>query len=136
MEFKRIQPKRHPINLTPIIDIVFLLIVFFMLSSNFALTESIGVVLPSQGSKTIDSKDIVRINIIGGDSVQIDGNDIALASLHKYLAPYLSQNADIPIVLKVFSHVSVQEMVWVMDEVRFAGGKTISMQNSQGNILQ
>jgi biopolymer transport protein ExbD len=52
---------KNSINLTPLIDIVFLLLVFFMLTANFIENQGIGIKLPESSKRTIVKNEPITI---------------------------------------------------------------------------
>lgn len=129
MQFERRERTARAIPLTPLIDVVFLLIVFFMLSTSFVMSESLELSLPKSGAAPApsDKLSLIRIRIAAGDLLYMDDVPVARALLEKRLFAYLGDNPDAAIRLETANGVSVQELVSVMDIVYFAGGKNVSV---------
>src|SRR5262245_56968075 len=64
MNFER-TTRRKPLspNLTPLIDVLFILIIFFMLTTSFMRIESLELILPSVGGKAAKNNDVVHLFI-------------------------------------------------------------------------
>lgn len=82
-------------NMTPMIDVVFLLIIFFLVSSHLAKQESrIPLDLPEAASHLTDDSQIpaLTVNVLADGGWQIAGGDVDPESLAKILADYRSGN--------------------------------------------
>jgi len=111
-----IRRRRRP-SLTPMIDVVFLLLVFFMLASRFGVDQVVP--LPLGGSGTAYSGP-PRLVEIGTDSLWLNGRAIAPVSLAGGLAPLMSAPSD-TIILRAQDGAPLQEVVSVADRLRAAG---------------
>ncbi len=68
MDFERSHRRMNEINLTALIDIVFHLMVFVMLTTTFVVSESMELSLPSGHTKSVTAERVMRIHI-GADGV-------------------------------------------------------------------
>ncbi|MCF6298770.1 MAG: biopolymer transporter ExbD [Thiomicrorhabdus sp.] len=131
MDFKGRARIHSHLDIAPLIDIVFLLLVFFMLTSTFVTPEAIELELPeSSSAQSIDITPItVAINPLG--ELSINGQRIALTQLQNALVPLIAENSQTPITLKSDAETQVQQLLNVMDEIRQAGGTNIALATSQ-----
>ena len=113
------------INLTPLIDIVFLLLIFFMLSTTFVDTRQLPVELPTASSKAkSDSPDVTEIRIAADGSMQIDGKNTTLENIRTELS---SKKEKVSIVLRADKAATHGTVVGVMDIAQQLGIKSISV---------
>jgi biopolymer transport protein ExbD len=119
------------LDIAPLIDIVFLLLVFFMLTSTFLLPEAIELELPESksASPTEITPIIVSLNQTG--QLALNGESIALEQLQQAIKPLIVQNGDAAITLKSDAHTEVQLLLKVMDEIRAAGGTNVGLATMQ-----
>ena len=115
------------LDIAPLIDIVFLLLVFFMLTSTFLVPEAIELELPE--SKTASATDITPVIVLLDKTGQLvlNGENIALEQLQQAIKPLLAENADTAITLKSDARTEVQTLLKVMDEIRAAGGTNVGL---------
>jgi len=75
---RKTKRRRIPISLTPLIDVVFILLVFFMLASSFQKTRTIEMVAPSQSKSKSTSSDErpMTVLITGADQLRSRGEII------------------------------------------------------------
>lgn len=110
------RPRRRP-NLTPMIDVVFLLLVFFMLASRFGSDHAIPLLVAGQGSGYSGPPRLVDIT---PDGVALNGVAVAPEALAAALAPLTDGPSDM-IVLRAKEEASLQAVIAVMDRLGTAG---------------
>ncbi|OSQ43596.1 ExbD/TolR family protein [Marivita geojedonensis] len=110
------QTRRRRIGLTPMIDVVFLLLVFFMLAARFGVTDAIPVTLSGGSAQPYDGPP--RLITVLPDALRVNGIDTAdpVASL----TPLMGTETDI-ILLRARDGASVQHLLDVMGTLRRAG---------------
>lgn len=111
------------LNLTPLIDIVFLLLVFFLLTTHFIEEDGIGVRLPSAASTTVREKDEVAVAITRDGRYFIAGQQLPLARVEETLRGRLKP--DTIVVIRGDRDVPLQTAVSVMERVKKAGASRI-----------
>ena len=127
MEFEGRARIHSHLDSAPLIDIVFLLLVFFMLTSTFMVPEAIELELPESSSATAtDTKPIVvALDALG--QLALNGERIELEGLREAIEPLLKQDPDTAITLKSDASTEVQQLLRVMDEIRAAGGTDVAL---------
>ncbi len=119
------------LDIAPLIDIVFLLLVFFMLTSTFMVPEAIELELPeSKSAMVTDTKPIV-VSLNQNGQLALNGKDIELTQLQQALEPLLKQSTDSAVTLKSDARTQVQQLLKVMDEIRAAGGTNVALATTQ-----
>ncbi len=127
MQFERQQRRARAVNLTPLIDVVFLLIVFFMLSTSFVMSESLELSLPSGKAAPIDSKEVMQMLVRQDGTILHDSQSYTLEELDALLMSMLGSNPDQKILLLSGRDVNVQQLVSVMDLVYLNGGRNVQI---------
>jgi len=110
------RPRRRP-NLTPMIDVVFLLLVFFMLASRFGTDMTLPLTVAGQGTGYSGPPRLVDIS---PDALSLNGAPIAPEALAAALAPLTEGPAD-AIVLRARDEATLQQVIAVMDLLKAAG---------------
>lgn len=113
-------PSRHARrpSLTPLIDVVFLLLVFFMLASRFGAET--GIALSSAGQGGDPWTGPPRLVSVRSDSILLNGNPVDIQSLEVRLAPLMPSPGS-PVVLRAETGVSVDRLTQVLGSLRAAG---------------
>ena len=70
-------------DLTPLIDVVFLLLIFFMLGSQFVYSTKIKVDLPKAKTGKVSTENIVAITVTKDGTLFLDDNQISFSDLNK-----------------------------------------------------
>ncbi len=97
-------------------DIVFLLLIFFMLTSTLIAPNALKMLLPSRGQVTIQSdSQIPTVTIHSGSRITVDGRTVSLEELGIILETKLSGIQDPTIKVITSPSVTVGEAVQIMN---------------------
>lgn len=107
MPERRAAPRRKPVSLTSLIDVIFLLLLFFMLTSTFARHGDLTLGLAGNGPAGETTPAFLRI---GPDALALDTTPLALADLPRALA---AQGASLVLVAPM-AEVNAQRLVDVL----------------------
>jgi biopolymer transport protein ExbD len=133
MRFKRRLTPQANVNLIPMIDVVFQLVVFFMVSTTFIITPGISLVLPDSSTSEPVLMSRLVITVISKQEVYLNKERYTLGGLDESLAS-LSENErdDIKtVVLEGDRSVSYSLMVEVLDTLRRNGFKGINLRTRE-----
>lgn len=101
-------------NMSSMTDIVFLLLIFFMLASTLVTTNAIDILLPNANGKT-ENKQSVSVSITKNLNYYIDEKLVGSSVLESELLKMLSKENKPTIVLRAEKTVPVENVVKVMD---------------------
>lgn len=101
-------------NMSSMTDIVFLLLIFFMLASTLVTTSAIDILLPKASGKT-ENKKSVSVSIKKDLTYYIDQKRVGESVLENQLVQLLASQNQPTIVLRAERSVPVQNVVKVMD---------------------
>ena len=101
-------------NMSSMTDIVFLLLIFFMLASTLVTTSAIDILLPKASGKT-ENKKSISVSIKKDLTYYIDQKRVGESVLENQLVQLLSSQNQPTIVLRAERSVPVQNVVKVMD---------------------
>lgn len=101
-------------NMSSMTDVVFLLLIFFMLASTLVTTNAIDIILPKASGKT-ENKRSVSVSIKKDLTYYIDQKRIGESILERELVAALSTQTTPTIVLRAEKSVPVDNVVKVMD---------------------
>ena len=121
------KPKRPPIGLTALADVVFLLLVFFMLASSFLEWRAIDLKLPAEAVTGTSADPPLVVSLTGDGAVRLNGERIANAELGARLAERLAGDAGHPVVVRAGGEVPLQRTIEVLEAVSAAGGRDVSL---------
>lgn len=114
-------PRRHPrrMSLTPMIDVVFLLLIFFMLSSRFGMDAVLPIAGGTEGAGS-EWQGAPRLIDITPETVSLNGVGTDPDALAGELAQ-LMPSGDAAVILRPREGADLQRLVDVMDRLRADG---------------
>ena len=116
------------IDLTPMVDVVFLLIIFFMVSTTFITLESgLPVDLPQAQSSQVQASDLPTVTITADEKIFIAGVETTETDLVNALKPVIDSSGLSVVVLRADKSVPHGMTVRVMDLIKQAGGQRIAI---------
>ncbi len=117
------------INAASMSDIAFLLLIFFLVTTIFALEQGIPLVLPGQKSTNvkIKRKNIMIIQAHANGSIVVDKQVVPLSQLKPLIERRLSENEKIVVVIETHPDSDYGLMIDILDELRLADARRISL---------
>ena len=118
--------RRPLVSLTPLIDVVFILLIFFMLASSFLDWRAIALNAPSQagGASTIEGALLVEVM---PDRLRLAGETLSLDTLAERVGRQLARTPERRVVIRPAKGVSLQQAVEVLDRLALAGAGDLSL---------
>jgi len=127
MEIERSFSSRRKASLTPLIDMVFLLVVFFMLSTTFANDEGISLNFASGNNSSGDgTRKSITVTVEEGGIVDLDGKKYSRNKFREALREVIVKNKKKKIFIKSQGDATVQDVISALDQVQLAGGSDIT----------
>ena len=118
------------INITPLIDIFFLLLVFFMLATSFIQKSTIEVNLSANEATELDKeKNTLTIIINKKGTVYFNKKIINTNEIKNLIKSNLKKNPEYKILIKTHKKIPVQKVIRLIEEVRLAGTDKIKLLN-------
>ena len=135
MNFRRLRRPEVSINLTPLIDVVFLLLIFFMVSTSFSELTQLVVDLPEAEGMPATVETAVVLSIDATGNMALNGAPVPndTPGLSAALRDYLRGNSDIPVTLSADAMTPHQFVVTAIDVAAQLnlGRLTIATENSR-----
>lgn len=119
--------KSRAISLTPLVDVVFILLVFFMLASSFLDWRSIEMKLPAPGMSGVGSTRVLVVGIEHGNAVILAGQPVDDGDLAEKLRRRLARNPAQALLIRVAETVPLQRAIQVLEVVEAAGGRDVAL---------
>ncbi len=121
MQFRDQRKRRATINMTSLIDVLFLLLIFFMVSTTFVKAPGISLDLPAAESSDIVDEGPLALFITASGEVYVNDEFIPKGLLVAALKKKVSKKEDTRLVLKADQAVSYGKVVEVLDIVKQSG---------------
>mgnify|MGYP000727573174 FL=1 len=121
MEFSGRQRSKQELNVAPLIDVVFLLLIFFMLASTFIEPKSVELMLGSGTTQTVTAVDPLEIDVATDGSIRLNGLRLSVEQLTVEIAARIKGDPNRIVTIRAEAEIPVQRLIQVMDQVRSAG---------------
>jgi len=119
----RDRPKRdYAVDITPLVDVVFLMLIFFMVSTSFKVASSLKLELPSSHSheQVTDAKEVV-VSINASGQFYVQDEPVAEAALRKRILNVTKGDPNMRVVLRADADARHKHVVHVLDVLRQLG---------------
>jgi biopolymer transport protein ExbD len=117
---------QHGINLSPLIDVVFILLIFFIVTTVFVKETGVNVDKPQAVTTQQLQNELILIAITSSGQIMYDRSNIGIAGVRPTVSSLL-QIQERPVVIQADRSVTTDLLVRVMDEAKLAGAKTLSI---------
>ncbi|MGW8312368.1 MAG: ExbD/TolR family protein [Desulfuromonadales bacterium] len=122
MSFLRKPDDEPRIDLTPMVDVVFLLLIFFMISTTFVETPGISIKLPESSAQTVDREPKeIKVYLSREGDIYYHERKISLADYRALLAEHQAEAALTTVLLLADKDSRHGKVVTLMDLARDAG---------------
>ncbi len=129
---RRQRRKPAELNMSPLIDMIFILLIFFVVTTSFVREAGVDVQRPiAQTAETRDSTNIV-LAITADNIVVVEGKPIDVRSVQSYMERFLMQNPNGSVVLAADRSSRSGLVIQVLDACRLAGVKNLSVAAKKG----
>jgi len=128
MQFEGTRRGSEAPNLTPLIDIVFLLLVFFLLTAHFVRDEGIAIQLPqAESAVASDENAAIEVVLDGSGRILMSGEPVDAGSLQQRISEALAGKTKKWVTLRGDRQAQLQTTVAVLDAARKAGADSVDV---------
>ncbi|MBE9502934.1 MAG: biopolymer transporter ExbD [Proteobacteria bacterium] len=132
MQFKRSKKIVSPPDITPMIDVVFLLLIFFMLSTTFIVKPGIDVSLPKASAEQITkAKEELTVTISNNGDIYVKEKKVGLDELDKIFINAAVTSKESIVIINADEHVTHGRVVEIMDRAKGAGISKLAVATEQ-----
>lgn len=114
------------INISPLIDVVFILLIFFIVTTVFVEETGVDVTKPQASSAVDLERNSVLIAITDTGKVIYGGREIGPAGV-RAIVKRLNQNDDMPVIIQADKTVPTSLLVRVIDEAKIGGAPSVNI---------
>ena len=120
------------INMSPLIDIVFLLLIFFVVTTVFVEETGVTVQKPVAASASDLDKTSIQFALTADGEIVYGGRPVSLGAVRGIVARQMSDRPA-PVILIGDRHAQLGMLVELLDECKLAGAEIVSIAASQKN---
>lgn len=117
----------NELNLTPMLDVVFILLIFFIVTTSFVKETGIDVNRPSATTAEKKSQGNILIAINANGDIWIDNREIDIRAVRANIQVLKASYPQSSVIIQSDQDASTGRLVKVMDQVRLAGVQNISI---------
>ena len=117
------------INLPPMLDVVFIMLIFFIVTATFVKEIGLDVNQPEDDKpKTVDpDKKSIVVRITNRDRIMIASRDVDARSVRANIERLHAENPEAPVIIQPHKESKTETMILVMDSARQAGVYNVSL---------
>lgn len=131
MRFRPRKQNIDNIDVSPLIDMVFILLIFFMVTTTFVKDMKLDLNRPSAASASKASSKVVRVYIDNTNEIYIDNQPVKLWAVQSKLRDLLRGNNDKSVLVISDTSIPVERLIDVVDECRMSGAKDVAVSTTK-----
>lgn len=114
------------VDISPLIDCVFILLIFFIVTTTFVEETGVEVDKPQAASSVQLEKTSILLAITDKGAIVYGGQEIGIAGVQP-LVKRMMQKENVPVIVQADQHVQAGLLVRVIDEAKLAGAEKVSI---------
>ena len=115
------------INISPLIDMVFILLIFFIVTTVFVEETGVEVTKPQAASQIQLEKNSILLAITANGNVIYGGREIGLNGVRATVRRLLQEDGSMPVIIQADEAVPTRTLVRVIDESELAGANSVNI---------
>jgi biopolymer transport protein ExbD len=115
------------INISPLIDMVFILLIFFIVTTVFVEETGVEVTKPQAASAVQLEKNSILIAITSNGNVVYGGREIGTNGVRAVVRRLVQEDAQMPVIIQADESVPTRLLVRVIDEAKLAGAVSVNI---------
>ncbi|MGE5186015.1 MAG: ExbD/TolR family protein [Acidobacteriota bacterium] len=123
------------INVTPLVDIMLVLLIIFMLTAHLIAKQAIEVELPRASNSTTMKPTTLAITLTKEGNLYLDDKPVTAQGLHDAILAAVQKDPKVQAVISGDKSVSHGRVVWVLDLVRSLGVTSFAIQIDPSNVV-
>lgn len=127
MKIRKKKAEQENIDISPLIDMVFILLIFFMVSTTFQKDMDIDINRPKAATATKSSSKDIRIFIAADGSTYLNGDPVRSWMIQSRVKDQLSAGSASNVLVIADDDVPTRKLVEVVDDARLAGAEDVGV---------
>lgn len=127
MKFRRKKEQVSDVDMSPLIDMVFILLIFFMVSSTFVKDMKLDLERPGASSASRASSKVIRVYIDQTGETYVDGQPVKTWAIQGKLRDMMRASTEKSVLVVTDDAIAVQKLIDVVDQCRLSGAKDVAV---------
>ena len=124
---RRREQEESEVNLTPMLDVVFIMLIFFIVTASFVKEAGIDVSRPAAATAERKERGNIMVAITANDQIWMDRRQVDRRALRANIERLHAENPQGSVVIQADKNSKSGLLVEVMDAARLAGVKNVSL---------
>ena len=122
------------IDISPLIDVVFLLLIFFIVTTVFVKETGVEISKPRAATSADLDRQAILIAITAESRVWQGGREIGQDGVRAVVAALLEETPETPVIIRADEATPTQATVSVIDSAKLAGATSVSLATEKGKL--
>ncbi len=124
---RRAGKKNLELNIAPLIDMVFILLIFFLVTTSFVKETGVDISRPSATTAVAKTKSTILIGVTKENTVHLDRREIDVRAVRANVERTLAENSEGAVVIVADKESRTGLVITVMDACKLAGAENVSI---------
>lgn len=125
--FYKPKETENSIDISPLIDMVFILLIFFMVSTTFVKDLKVDIHRPKASSSQTSPTKSIKVFIDKNENIYLDDNKVQSWVLQNKVREIIGKNKSTSVLIVTDEKVSANKLIEVVDQCRLAGAKDVGV---------
>lgn len=131
MRFRQKSQNVDTVDVSPLIDMVFILLIFFMVTTTFVKDMKLELERPSAASASLASAKVLSVYIDNSSEIYVDNQAVKLWALQSKLRDLLRASSEKSVLIITDTSIPVDILINVVDECRLSGAKDVAVSTTK-----
>jgi biopolymer transport protein ExbD len=131
VRLRRKEQSVNNIDVSPLIDMVFILLIFFMVTTTFVKDMKLDLDRPTAASASLLDEKVIRVYIDGNREVFIDNQPIKIWAIQSKLRDLLRSSTSKAVLVVSDTDIPVESLIDVIDECKLSGAKDVAVSTTK-----
>ncbi len=127
MRFRKKKEQTSDVDISPLIDMVFILLIFFMVSSTFIKDMKLDLERPGASSAARASSKVIRVYLDDQAQTYVDGQPVKVWAIQSKLRDLLHSSTEKSVLVVTDETIAVEKLIEVVDQCRMSGAKDVAV---------
>lgn len=115
------------IDLTPMLDVVFIMLIFFIVTSTFVKESGVDVTRPQAETSVVTESNSIQIGITAANQIFMDKRQVDKRAIRANVEKSLAENPGAAVIIVADQDSNTHTLIEVMDQARLAGATSVSV---------
>ncbi len=126
------EEEESQIDLTPMLDVVFIMLIFFIVTSTFVKESGVDVSRPNADTAVVTESNSIQIGITSANQIFMDKRLIDKRAVRANVERGIAENPGAAVIIVADSDSKTETLIEVMDQARLAGAENVSVAADEG----